>query len=73
MSVVIPSVIDVPDVELEDHDNSPPTVLDRLVGAGISEERARAWITSGGARVNGEVVDDPSSAAPPPSSVVLHP
>jgi hypothetical protein len=34
-------VIDVADTQVEDRDHRPPTVLDRLVRAGLSEERAR--------------------------------
>ncbi|MDD7942512.1 hypothetical protein PHK61_29275 [Actinomycetospora lutea] len=49
------------------------TVLDRLLGAGLSEDRAREWITSGGARVDGEVVVDPKAPASSPSRVVLFP
>jgi hypothetical protein len=66
-------VIAVSDTALEDHDHRPPTVLRRLVRAGISEERARTWIASGGARVGGELVTDPDFPAPPPARVVLHP
>jgi hypothetical protein len=54
-------------------DQGSPTVLDRLVRAGVSEERAREWITAGGARVNGEIVVDPTFSAPPPHRVVLFP
>ena len=71
--VVLSSVIVVSDTELEDHDHHPPSVLHRLVRAGISEERARTWITSGGARVGGELVTDPDFPAPPPARAVLHP
>ncbi|MEJ2862168.1 hypothetical protein [Actinomycetospora flava] len=61
------------DDEPEDHDNRPITVLARLVQAGLSEERARTWITNGGARVDGEPVTDPDAPAAPPSRVVLYP
>ena len=44
-----------------------------IVGAGIAEERAREWILSGGARVDGESVADPGHPAPPPARVVLFP
>ena len=56
-----------------DHEEPPTSVLARLVAAGLSEERARAWITNGGARVDGEPVTDPSTLAAPPSRVVLYP
>lgn len=49
-----------------------PTVLDRLVAAGISEDRARHWVTSGGVRVNGEPVTDPGTLAPVPARITLH-
>jgi hypothetical protein len=61
----------VPDEEPQEQ--PPPTVLDRLIAAGVSEDRAREWITSGGARVDGEVVTAVDSPAPPPLRVVLYP
>jgi hypothetical protein len=50
----------------------PATVLDRLMAAGISGERATHWVTSGGVRVNGEPVIDPTTPAPMPARITLH-
>lgn len=66
-------MIVVPDEDSADLNGRPPTVLDRLVGAGIDEARARVWITSGGARVDCVTVVDPDAPAPALSRVVLHP
>lgn len=63
----------MPDDELEDRAGRPMTVLDRLLGAALSEDRALEWITSGGARVDGEVIVDPEAPASSPSRVVLFP
>jgi hypothetical protein len=63
----------VPDDLPADDTAAPPIVLARLVGAGIAEDRARTWITNGGARVDGEPVTDPDMAAPLPARVVLFP
>ncbi|MEJ2886128.1 hypothetical protein [Actinomycetospora aeridis] len=48
------------------------TVLDRLLAAGISEDRARAWLTTG-VLVDGVTVTDPEAPAAPPARVVLPP
>ena len=48
------------------------TVLDRLVAAGISEDRARSWIAGGGTRVDGEPVTDATYPAAPPARVTMH-
>ena len=48
-----------------------PTVLDRLVGSGISDDRARAHLAAGLVRVDGQVADGPDHPAPPPSRVVI--
>jgi hypothetical protein len=48
-----------------------PTVLDRLVAAGLSQERIEQHLTAGRVRVNGELVTDPYRPAPPPARVVL--
>jgi hypothetical protein len=47
------------------------TVLDRLLAAGISEDRALAHLAAGTVRVDGETVTDPTSPAPPPCRIVL--
>lgn len=49
------------------------TVLDRLVAAGISEDRARSWIHGEGVRVDGQSVIDPAHPASPPARITLHP
>ena len=51
--------------------DSSPTVLDRLVAAGIADDRARAHLAAGLVRVDGEVADGPDHPAPPPSRVVI--
>lgn len=48
------------------------TVLDRLLAAGISEDRARSWITGGGTRVDDHPVTDPAYPAAPPARVTMH-
>jgi hypothetical protein len=48
-----------------------PTVLDRLLAAGIADDRARAHLAAGLVRVEGEVADGPDHPAPPPSRVVI--
>jgi hypothetical protein len=47
-----------------------PTVFDRLVGAGLSQERIEQHL-AGRVRVDGEPVTDPDRTAPPPARVVL--
>jgi hypothetical protein len=48
-----------------------PTVLARLVAAGLSRERIEQHLTAGRVRVDGELVTDPDRPAPPPARVVL--
>jgi hypothetical protein len=48
-----------------------PTVLDRLLAAGIADDRARAHLAAGLVRVDGEVADGPDHPAPPPSRLVI--
>ena len=47
------------------------TVLDRLLAAGIADDRARAHLAAGLVRVDREVADGPDHPAPPPSRVVI--
>jgi len=47
------------------------TVLDRLLQAGISQERALRHLRDGGVLVDGRVVTDPASAAALSSRVEL--
>jgi hypothetical protein len=51
--------------------DSAPTVLDRLIAAGIAAERAQAHLAAGLVRVDGEVADGSDHPAPPPSRVVI--
>jgi hypothetical protein len=48
-----------------------PTVFDRLVAAGLSQERIERHLTAGRVHVDGELVTDPYRPAPPPARVVL--
>jgi hypothetical protein len=49
------------------------TVLVRLIRAGISPDRAHAFIAAGAIRVDGKQVTDPNAPAGPPSRIVLLP
>jgi len=64
----------VPDVSAPEDQTTtaPASVLQRLLAAGIAEDRARSWVTSGGVRVNGETVLDPTVQAPGPAKITLH-
>jgi hypothetical protein len=48
-----------------------PTVFDRLVAAGLSQERIEQHLMAGRVRVDGELVTDLDRPAPPPARVVL--
>lgn len=48
-----------------------PTVLDRLVAAGLSADRAQEHLAAGLVRVDGEVAGGPDHPAPPPTRVVI--
>jgi hypothetical protein len=50
-----------------------PTVLDRLLRAGIDAERAERHLASGAVVVDGERVTDPKTSASPPARIVLLP
>ena len=54
-------------------DGSPdvPTVFDRLVVAGLSQERIEQHLTAGRVHVDGELVTDLYRPAPPPARVAL--
>lgn len=41
-----------------------PTILDRLLAAGIDEARARDHLEAGRVRLDGETVTDPETPAP---------
>jgi hypothetical protein len=47
------------------------TVLDRLLAAGISEDRALAPLAAGTVRVDGQTVTDPATPAPRSCRIVL--
>ena len=47
------------------------TVLDRLLAAGLSLERAEDHLRSGRVEVDGVLVTDPYRPAPPPARLVL--
>jgi hypothetical protein len=47
------------------------TVFDRLLAAGLSEERIQWHLSAGTVRVDGQVVTDPDAPAPRPSRIVL--
>lgn len=48
-----------------------PTVLDRLVVAGLSEERIGQHLTAGRVQMDGERVTDLQQAAPPSARLVI--
>ena len=47
------------------------TVMDRLLAAGLSLDRAEDRLRSGRVEVDGELVTDPYRPAPPPAILVL--
>jgi hypothetical protein len=48
-----------------------PTVLDRLLAAGMSEDRARQHLEAGVVLVDGEPASGPDQPAPPPARVMI--
>jgi hypothetical protein len=52
-------------------DDATTTVLDRLLRAGISDERAQRHLSSGAVVVDGERVTDPNTPAALPARIVL--
>ena len=50
---------------------APTTVRDRLAAAGLSDSRIDEHMTAGRLRVDGELVTDLDTPAPPPARVVL--
>ena len=52
-------------------DPAPPTVRARLAAAGLSDSRIDEHMTAGRLRVDGELVTDLDTPAPPPARVVL--
>lgn len=62
------------DVGVADHtEGLIPTVLDRLLRAGIDPERAERLLSSGAVLVDGVRVTDPDTPAEPPARIVLLP
>jgi hypothetical protein len=59
------------DDPVTDERSDVPTVFDRLVAAGLSQERIEQHLTAGRVRVDGELVADPDRLAPPPARLVL--
>ena len=54
-------------------DQVPTTVLDRMLKAGLSEDRARKWIEIGAVHVDGVTAENVDHPAPWPSSWVIKP
>ena len=52
-------------------DPPPTTVRDRLATAGLSDSRIDEHMTAGRLRVDGELVTDLDTPAPPPARVVV--
>lgn len=52
-------------------DSADTTVIDRMLAAGLSLERAEGHLRAGRVSVDGELVTDPSHPAPKPVRVVL--
>jgi hypothetical protein len=46
-------------------------VLDRMIAAGISEDRIRGFFAAGAVRVDGQPVSDPATPAAPPCRIVI--
>jgi hypothetical protein len=56
-------------VMADDDTPNPPTVLDRMIGAGIPRERALAYLEAGAVILDGQHVSDPDLPAPPPARI----
>jgi hypothetical protein len=61
-----------------EHDVNPapaavPRVIDRLRGAGLSEERIQQHFQAGAIRLDGDQVTDLDQPAPPPSRPLIAP
>jgi hypothetical protein len=55
----------------EAQESETPTVFDRLIAAGISQQRAEWYLGAGRIELDGEVVTDPYQPAPRPSRLVI--
>ena len=56
---------------MSDESTDTITVVDRLLAAGLSLERAEEHLRSGRVEVDGQLVTDPYRPAPPPARLVL--
>ena len=56
---------------MSDESTDTITVVDRLLAAGLSLERAEDHLRSGRVELDGELVTDPDRPAPPPARLVL--
>jgi hypothetical protein len=45
--------------------------LDRLVAAGLSQERIEQHLSAGSVQVDGEPATDPHQPAPPPARIII--
>jgi hypothetical protein len=52
-------------------DDGVPTVFDRLLAAGLSQERIEWHLGAGRVELDGEVVTDPYRLAAPPARLVI--
>jgi hypothetical protein len=53
-------------------DAAPPTVLDRMIAAGMSREKCLAFLEVSAVVVDGERVSDPDRPAPPPARITVN-
>ena len=61
----------VHDHAVTDDESTPTTVRDRLIAAGLSDERIEQHMTAGRVRVDGELVTDLDTPAPAGTRVVI--
>jgi hypothetical protein len=61
----------VPDEASTDTAN-PPTVLDRMITAGMSREKCLAFLEASAVVVDGERMSDPDRPAPPPARITVN-
>ncbi|OLT12917.1 hypothetical protein BJF78_23195 [Pseudonocardia sp. CNS-139] len=48
-----------------------PTVLERLLAAGLAQDRAHAHLHAARVQIDGDLVTDPAHPAPPPARIVI--
>ena len=56
---------------MTDEQPAPTTVRDRLTAARLSDERIEQHMSAGQVRVDGELITDPATPAPPPARIVI--